>query len=85
MKHKQKTRTFGCLSCSEEQVRRRDFLRIGSLGLLGISLGQFLQARSVMAAAKEAVRQGKAEACALVRRAVRALRPGAPPPAPRSV
>jgi uncharacterized protein (DUF1501 family) len=66
MKHEGKLKKYGCLTCTEEQVRRRDFLRVGSLGLLGISLGSFLQARSVMAAAKQAVKQGKAEACILL-------------------
>ena len=54
---------IGCLDCSE--ISRRDFMRVGSLGLLGMSLGQFLADRSAFAAAGKLNRKAKAEACIL--------------------
>ena len=33
-----------CMRCAEAGVGRRDFLRVGSLGLLGISLRNYLMA-----------------------------------------
>ena len=57
----------GCLSCSERDLARRDFLRIGSLSLLGISLAQYLEFRSVMAAGAGGMDQkAKAESCILL-------------------
>ena len=41
------TKKAGCLDC--RLASRRDFLRVGSLSLLGISLPQYLQFRSLMA------------------------------------
>jgi hypothetical protein len=51
----------GCLTLSEAQMRRRDFLKAGSLGFLGIHLSQFLEARAVAAPATGS----KAQACIL--------------------
>ena len=42
---------FGCMPYHEAIVKRRDFLRAGSLGLLGMGLAQYLELKSVMAAA----------------------------------
>ena len=42
---------IGCLSPTDAVLKRRDFLRVGSLGLLGINLSQYLRLKSVMAAA----------------------------------
>ncbi|MCC6585843.1 MAG: DUF1501 domain-containing protein [Bryobacterales bacterium] len=50
----------GCLNLTNTQAARRDFLKIGSLGFLGISLPQFLRA-----AAKQPAK-GKAQACILL-------------------
>src|SRR4051812_25795901 len=51
----------GCLTLSEAQMRRRDFLKAGSLGFLGIHLSQFLEARAVAAPTTGS----KAQACIL--------------------
>ena len=59
-------RRVGCLPCSESTLRRRDFLRVGGLSLLGIHLSQFLKLRSVMAASDGARSKTKAEACILL-------------------
>ncbi len=57
---------FGCLGY-EAALGRRDFLRVGSLSLLGISLSQYLELKSVMAAAGiDAQKQAKAQACILL-------------------
>ena len=57
----------GCLTCSEADLARRDFLRVGSIGVLGLSLSQLLEVRSVMAAgSKTASGAGKAEACIML-------------------
>src|SRR5947209_9767366 len=50
----------GCLKINREQASRRDFLRVGSLGFLGIHLNQYLHAASV------AKTEGKAQACILL-------------------
>ena len=56
----------GCLGY-EAGLGRRDFLRVGSLSLLGISLSQYLELKSVMAAAGiDAQKQAKAQACILL-------------------
>ena len=34
----------GCLRCTGENLRRRDFLRVGSLSLLGFNLSHYLAA-----------------------------------------
>jgi uncharacterized protein (DUF1501 family) len=57
-------RTVGCLECTESTLRRRDFLRVGSLSLLGCSLTQYLQLRTLMAGTKE--KKSKAQACILL-------------------
>ena len=54
----------GCQPCTEASLRRRDFLR-GSLSLLGISLRQYLEAKSVLAAEGALTNSSKAEACIL--------------------
>jgi hypothetical protein len=56
----------GCLQFCKESSRR-DFLRLGSLGLLSISLSQYLQAKSMMVAAGVDVeKKAKAQACILL-------------------
>jgi len=45
----------GCLDCSPHNLRRRDFLRVGSLGLMGISLSQYLRMKQSFAGISEAV------------------------------
>ena len=49
-----------CMRCAKPGVGRRDFLRVGSLGLLGISLRNYLMAAESMAP------NGKAQACILL-------------------
>ena len=56
----------GCLTCSEASLRRRDFLRVGSLSLLGISLSQYLRLKEVMAAAANPSSNAKAQSCILL-------------------
>src|SRR5271170_5357122 len=51
---------FGCLKLTRSQASRRDFLRVGSLGFLGISLDQYLRAATTQNAS------GKAQACILL-------------------
>lgn len=36
----------GCLTCTRTEMKRRDFIRAGSLTLFGLSLSQFLQLRA---------------------------------------
>ena len=56
-----------CRSCSRVDVRRRDFLRVGSLGLLGISLSQYLELAAAMTAKGQMPGgKGKAQACILL-------------------
>ena len=55
--------------CSDylASLPRRDFLRVGSLSLLGISLSQYLELKSVMAeAGVEVEKKAKAQACILL-------------------
>ena len=60
-------RHAGCLTCNEDNLRRRDFLRVGSLSLLGINLGQFLRLNQAMAAtAVKPQSRPKAQACILL-------------------
>jgi len=58
----------GCLRCDETTLGRRDFLRVGSLGLLGVSLSQYLELTNLMAttATDGVVKKGKAQACILL-------------------
>ncbi len=59
--------TAGCLACSEANLRRRDFLRVGSLSLLGINLSQYLRLKQVMAAERgSSALHAKAQACILL-------------------
>src|SRR6266540_1372260 len=59
--------TAGCLTCSEANLRRRDFLRVGSLSLLGINLSQYLRLKQVMAAQPgNSPQKAKAQACILL-------------------
>lgn len=60
-------RKAGCLTVTQELLKRRHFLRVGSLSLLGISLPQYLNFRSLLAAGgKDTRKQGTAQACILV-------------------
>ncbi len=58
----------GCLSYTKAELDRRDFLRVGSLSLLGIHLSQYLALKHVLAAAEseELDRNAKAQACILL-------------------
>jgi hypothetical protein len=57
------SRTYnGCLRMTREQASRRDFLRVGSLGFLGIHTNQYLCAAS----AAKADGNAKAQACILL-------------------
>src|ERR1700686_4303842 len=51
----------GCLSGTESQFQRRDFIKVGSLGFLGIHMSQALQ----LAAATNGKLEGKAKSCIL--------------------
>ncbi len=57
----------GCHPCAGNPVGRREFLRLGSLGLLGVSLNQYLGLKS--AAASETIARvdpaAKAQSCIL--------------------
>src|SRR5207247_6036820 len=55
----------GCLTLTQAEASRRDFLKAGSLGFLGIHLSQFLAAQSAMAATGDKA-SPKAQACVLV-------------------
>src|SRR5262245_61370777 len=61
-------RKIGCLDCSEASLRRREFLRVGSLSLLRINLSQYLELRNGMTlASSDGVHQkAKAQACILL-------------------
>src|SRR5262245_42892210 len=52
----------GCLRGSEEDFARRDFIKVGSLGFLGVHLTQALR----LAAATGGKLEGKAKSCILV-------------------
>src|SRR5262245_56043681 len=54
-------RTSGCLRLNPGQASRRDFLRVGSLGFLGVDL-----AHSLRAAAATGASGGKAQAAILL-------------------
>ncbi len=56
-------RKLGCLTQTEQQWARRDFLRVGSLGFLGINLADTLRLQA--AESKPAV-NGKAKSCILL-------------------
>src|SRR5258708_8542442 len=55
----------GCLTLTRAEASRRDFLKAGSLGFLGIHLSQFLAPQNAVAAAG-ANAKPKAQACILV-------------------
>ena len=61
-------RKIGCLDINDPALKRRHFLKVGSLSLLGISMSQFLQVERLMAAVegKGAGKKGKAQACILL-------------------
>src|SRR5262245_40883761 len=60
-------RHVGCLACNPDNLQRRDFLRVGSLSLLGINLAQFLRANQSMATpAETSTSKAKAQACILL-------------------
>ena len=57
----------GCLTCSKADLARRDFLRVGSIGCLGLRLSQFLQLESAMAAHGATARGAdNAESCIML-------------------
>lgn len=59
----------GCLDCTEANVGRRDFLRVGSLSFLGVSLSQYLELKQAMAGAalgQPKKLAAKAESCILI-------------------
>ena len=57
----------GCLPLTESLLKRRHFLRTGCLSLLGMSLSQYLEAKSVTEAAGVNVDKiAKAQSCILV-------------------
>src|SRR6266851_5747714 len=58
------TKVSLCSSC--DHFRRRDFLRVGSLSFLGISLSQYLELKQTIVQAKEINTQAKAQACILI-------------------
>ena len=57
----------GCLTCSKADLARRDFLRVGSIGCLGLRLSQFLELESAMAAHGATARGAdNAESCIML-------------------
>ena len=57
-------RKLGCLCESEAQTARRDFLKVGSLGFLGMTLGQTLALEAAPAATMGT--KAKAKSCILL-------------------
>src|SRR4030095_16263420 len=55
----------GCITGTEEEFRRRDFIKVGSLGFLGIHLSQALQLEAGQAHAGDQP-EGKAKSCILM-------------------
>src|SRR5215470_4732788 len=55
----------GCLTGTEQDFDRRDFIKVGALGFLGIHLAQSLQLEAAMAASDDKP-AGKAKSCILV-------------------
>ncbi|MSO23071.1 MAG: DUF1501 domain-containing protein [Acidobacteria bacterium] len=56
-----------CVSCAEASINRRDFLRVGSLPFLGISLSHYLGLKALMASENAGVdRRARAQACILL-------------------
>ena len=58
-------KNIGCLNFNDPVLRRRDFLRVGSLSLLGISLSQFLRLEKNLTLGSSNV-QTKAQSCILL-------------------
>jgi hypothetical protein len=56
----------GCLCGPDKAFGRRDFIRVGGLGFLGIHLSQALQLEAAMAATGAKAEGGKAKACILM-------------------
>jgi len=58
----------GCMSFKKANLKRRDFLRVGSLSLLGISLSDFFRMQSVMASQGlgSEIGKAKAQSCILI-------------------
>ena len=59
------TKNIGCLNFNDPVLRRRDFLRVGSLSLLGISLSQFLRLEKNLVLGSSNA-QTKAQSCILL-------------------
>jgi hypothetical protein len=59
------TKNIGCLNFYDPVLRRRDFLRVGSLSLLGISLSQFLRLEKNLVLGSSNART-KAQSCILL-------------------
>jgi hypothetical protein len=57
-------RRLGCLHESPEQTARRDFLKVGSLGFLGMSLAQTLKLQAATPSTLHP--QAKAKSCILI-------------------
>ena len=57
----------GCLTITKELLKRRHFLRVGSLSLLGINLSQYLELKTLMAeSGNDLKRKATAEACVVI-------------------
>ena len=59
-------RRVGCQCASEQEWSRRDFIKVGSLGFLGMHLSQSLMLEQAIAARTGQTPAGKAQACILV-------------------
>src|SRR5688572_21241652 len=55
-----------CSGCTGGHYGRRDFLRVGALNFLGLSLSQFLNLQKVFAAEGALNPKAKAQACIMV-------------------
>src|SRR5690348_13400240 len=55
-----------CLHCKSANGSRRDFMRMGALGVLGITMSDFLRFQSLQALAETAPAIGKAKAVILL-------------------
>lgn len=54
------------IDCPGGHFGRRDFLRVGSLSLLGMSMNQYLRYKDLMAAGIDAEKKTKAQSCILI-------------------
>src|SRR5438132_10925590 len=62
-----RTGKIGCQTFTGAELERREFLRVGSLSFLGISLSRYLELKSLMAAEGfSADKKAKAQACILL-------------------